>query len=147
MIAPLAVAFLAAGATPAPTSPLPTIVLAEWLEYRSLGEPPRCGGPDLLCTDSLVEARMAVARRVSGPQVPRSLTVRFVAGGEMARSGRLALLVVRNRFVNGGPWLGFYLTSSAEGDEVCAPAEEFRAFEVVPPAGGRPLDQMICYRI
>ena len=143
MILPL-VALLAAAA---PGSARPSIVLAEWGNYRSLGEPLGCGGENLVCTDSIVEARMTIVRTWGGPPVPRLLTVRFRAGGEMARSGRLALLVVRNRFRRNGPWLGFYLWPSDDGTEVCAPAEEFRVFETAPPSGGRRVDDRICYRV
>jgi hypothetical protein len=73
------------------------------------------------------------------------LAIRFVLGGEMAPSGSLALLIVRNRFRRGGPWLGFFLWPSDEGNEICAPAEEFRLFEVTPPGGGRSVEDRICY--
>jgi hypothetical protein len=142
--ATLAAALLAV-ATPA--SPPPSIVIAEWVSYQNLGEPPGCSGENLLCTDALVEAHMRVAATPAGPPVPRLLTIRFVAGGEMARSGRLVLLVVRNRFRRNGPWLGFYLWPSDDGAEACAPAEKFRVFEVIPPAGGRFADGSICYRV
>lgn len=52
---------------------------------------------------------MDAATTLAGPRVPQLLTIGFVAGGEMARSGRLPLLVVRNRFRRHAPWLGFYL--------------------------------------
>jgi hypothetical protein len=130
-----------------PDSAAPSIVFAQWVSYRSLGEPPGCGGENLLCTDAIVEARMMIAATRAGPPVPRLLTIRFVAGGEMARSGRLALLVVRNRFRRNGPWLGFYLWPSDDGAEICAPVDKFRAFDVSPPPGGRTVDDRICYRV
>ena len=134
-------------AAAAPGTAQPSIVLAEWVSYRSLGDPPGCGGENLLCMDAIVEARMMVVGTWAGPRVPRTLTVRFVAGGEMARRGRLALLVVRNRLLRHGPWLGFYLWPSDDGADVCAPAEQFRVFEAAPPAGGRTVDDRICYRV
>lgn len=127
-----------------PADPGPhSIVAARWLSNQHVEQPP-CPEP-AICAGEIVDAQLADVRTLSGPRVPRRLTVRLLsAHTPSAGDDYRSVLVIRPDGA-GRPWAGRWLRSAVPNEDVCIRSDWFSALGLSPPRHNRVHGDQTCF--
>jgi hypothetical protein len=131
---------VAAQAREGPAAAVPSLIVGQWLRFEDLGQP-GCEG-DAICLDILVDARIAHARTLSGPEIPPFLTVRLWIHSD-PEPGSYVIMAVR-RSPPGAKWTGKVIHLVRPAGETCLSMETLREIGIEMPAGRRRGGKWVC---
>jgi hypothetical protein len=144
-LALLAFASLLGGAAAEPERPpRASLIVGEWVGGRFLrwASCPN-QSEDTICTYFVMSGRIAGVRTLSGPYIPREISLHVVTTLRPWPGREIVMLVQRNR--PHSDWLGLVLESQQEG-EACVDAAQLEGFGIAAPRHSRRVGAMICTR-
>ncbi|HKR23704.1 MAG TPA: hypothetical protein VJS15_00455 [Allosphingosinicella sp.] len=137
-LAPLALL----GAAPAETGPH-SLIVGRWLDDRIVEIPP-CPEP-ATCAGEIRDVRLVDVDTLSGPAVPRRLTVRLATVLiRPQREDYQAILIVRPDGA-GRPWAGRRLQSAMPGRDACIRSGWFAMLDLPPPRRAYRRGEQTCF--
>jgi hypothetical protein len=98
-----------------------------------------------LCLNVVVDARIAQARTLSGPEVPSPLTVRLWIHADPLPGLPVVMAVRMNKA--GAGWTGSLVHIALPGRQACVDPERLAALEVEMPSGRRTRDGQLCFPV
>lgn len=120
-----------------------SIVAARWVSSRHV-EQPLCPEP-AICAGEIVDAQLTNVATLSGPRVPRRLTVRLLSAlPPPARDDYRAVLVIRPDGA-GRPWAGRRLRSAVPHQDVCIRSDWFSTLGLRPPRHSHIRGDQTCF--